>query len=149
MANTQAVCSSFKGEQLNGIHAFGASVVRAATTADTFKAALYLSAATVNATTTAYAVTNEVTGAGYTAGGVTFAWAAPAVTGTTAFTTPTASFSWTGLTAGPFDAVLLYNSTQTNRAVSVHTFGSQTVTASNFSLTMPTNDASTGLLRVA
>lgn len=149
MANTQAVCTSFKSEQLTATHALGTTVVRAATTADTFKAALYLAAATVNAATTAYSATNEVTGAGYTAGGVTFAWVAPAVIGTTAFTTPTASFSWTGLTAGPFDAVLLYNSTQSNKAVSVHTFGSQTVTASNFSLTMPTNDATTGLLRIA
>jgi hypothetical protein len=149
MANTQAVCTSFKTEQLNGIHAFSTTVVRAATTADTFKAALYLAAATVNATTTAYSATNEVTGAGYTAGGVTYTWVAPASTGTTAFTTPSASFSWTGLTATAFDCVLLYNSTQSNKAVAAYTFGSQTVTAGNFSLTMPTNDATTGLLRVA
>lgn len=149
MANTQAVCTSFKAEQLNGLHAFGTSVVRAATTPDVFKAALYLATATVNATTTAYSVTNEATGAGYTAGGVTFAWVAPATTGTTAFSTPAASFAWTGLTAGPFDCVLLYNSTQANRAVAAYTFGSQTITAGNFSLTMPTNDATTGLLRVA
>ena len=149
MANTQAICTSFKQEQLLGVHALGTTVVRAGTGADAFKAALYLTTATVNATTTAYSATNEVTGAGYTAGGVTFAWVAPATTGTTAFTTPTASFSWTGLTAGPFDCVLAYNSTQTNKAVAAYTFGAQTVTASNFSLTMPTNDATTGLLRVA
>lgn len=149
MANTQACATSFKVEQFNGIHAFGTSVVRAATTADTFKAALYLATATVNASTTAYSATNEVTGSGYTAGGVTFAWIAPSSTGTTAFTTPSASFSWTGLTAGPFDCCLLYNSTQSNKAVAAYTFGSQMVTASNFSLTMPTNDATTGLLRTA
>jgi hypothetical protein len=149
MANTQAICTSFKSEQLNGIHALGTTVVRAGTTADTFKAALYSTTATLNAATTAYSATNEATGTGYTAGGVTFAWVIPATTGTTAFTTPTASFSWAGLTAGPFDAVLLYNSTQANKAVSVHTFGAQTITASNFSLTMPTNDATTGLLRLA
>jgi len=149
MANTQAVATSFKVEQLNGIHALGTSVVRAATTADSFKAALYLAAATVNATTTAYSATNEVSGAGYTAGGVAFTWAAPASTGTTAFTTPTASFSWTGLTATAFDCVLLYNSTQSNKAVAAYTFGSQTVTAGNFSLTMPTNDSTNGLLRIA
>jgi len=149
MANTQAVATSFKVEQLNGIHALGTSVVRAATTADSFKAALYLAAATVNATTTAYSATNEVSGAGYTAGGVAFTWAAPASTGTTAYTTPTASFSWTGLTATAFDCVLLYNSTQSNKAVAAYTFGSQTVTAGNFSLTMPTNDSTNGLLRIA
>ena len=149
MANTQAVCGTFKQEQLNGIHAFGTTVVRGSTAADTFKAALYLATATVNASTTAYSATNEATGAGYTAGGVTFTWIAPALTGTTAYSTPSTSFSWTGLTAGPFDCALLYNSTQANRAIAAYTFGSQTTTASNFSLTMPTNDATTGLLRVA
>lgn len=149
MANTQAIATSFKVEQLNGIHALGTSVVRGATTADTFKAALYLATATVNASTTAYSATNEVSGAGYTAGGVTFTWVAPSSTGTTAFSTPSASFSWTGLTATAFDCVLLYNSTQSNKAVAAYTFGSQTVTAGNFSLTMPTNDSTNGLLRIA
>lgn len=149
MANTQAVCTSYKVERANGHHAFGTSVTRGTTAADAFKAALYLSAATVNASTTAYSATNEVSGAGYSAGGVTFTWIAPNSSGTTMFTTPSASFSWTGLTAGPFDAVLLYNSTQSNKAVAVYTFSPQTLTASNFSLTMPTNDATTGLLRSA
>jgi hypothetical protein len=149
MANTQAVATSFKVEQLNGIHALGTTVVRGATTADTFKAALYLTTATVNATTTAYSATNEASGNGYTAGGVTFTWVAPASTGTTGFSTPSAAFSWTTMTAGPFDCVLLYNSTQANRAVAAYTFGAQTITASNFSLTMPTNDATNGLLRIA
>jgi hypothetical protein len=150
MANTQSVCTSFKVEQLNGLHAFGVTVIRAATTADTFKAALYLASATMNAASTAYTATNELTGTGYTAGGVTFTWIAPASTGTTAFSTPSAAFAWTGLTsASAFDATLLYNSAQANRGVGVYTFGSQNVTASNFSLTMPTNDATTGLLRIA
>lgn len=148
MANTQAVCTSFKVEQLNGLHAFGTSVVRGSTAADIFKAALYLTSATINAATTAYTVTGEVTGTGYTAGGVTFTWIAPSSTGTTAFTTPSAAFAWTTVTIGPLDAVLLYNDTQADRAVAVYTFGSQTITAGNFSLTMPTNDATTGLLRV-
>jgi hypothetical protein len=150
MANTQAVCTSFKVEQLNGLHAFGTTVIRAATTADSFKAALYLASATMNAASTAYTATGELTGTGYTATGVTFTWIAPNSTGTTAFTTPSAVFAWTGLTSvGAFDATLLYNTTQANRGVGVYTFGSQNVTASNFSLTMPTNDATTGLLRIA
>ena len=151
MANTQAICTSFKVELLNGIHALGTSVVRAGTTADTFKAALYLASATVNAATTAYSATGEVTGTGYTAGGVTVTNGnIPASSGTTAYWTPSASFSWTGVTLSTaFDAVLIYNSTQSNKAVAVYTFGSQTVTAGNFTLTMPTNDASTGLLRLA
>ncbi len=150
MANTQAVCTSFKTELLTGVHALGTTVTRGSTAADTFKAALYLATATVNASTTVYSATNEVSGTGYTAGGVTFSWIAPTSSGTTAYTTPSASFAWTTVTlATAFDCVLLYNSTQSNKAVSVHTFGSQTVTAGNFTITMPTNDSSTGLLRLA
>lgn len=154
MANTQAICTSFKVELLNGHHAFGTSVVRAATTADSFKAALYLVSATTGASNTAYTATGEVSGTNYTAGGVDLTgspdWIAPTSSGTTAFSTPTASFVYTTVTlATAFDAVMIYNSTQSNKAVSVHTFGSQTVTAGTFTLTMPTNDSSTGLIRLA
>lgn len=151
MANTQAMCSSFKQELLQGLHAFGASVVRAATTADSFKGALYLASATLGAATTAYSATGEVTGTNYTAGGVAVTNAtAPSVSGTTAIWTPSGNLAWTTVTlATAFDSLLLYNSTQSNRAVSVHTFGSQTVTAGNFTLTMPTNDASNALIRIA
>jgi hypothetical protein len=149
MSNVQALSTSFKTEQMNGIHAMGTTVVRGATTADTWKAALFLTTASLGAATTAYSATNEVTGAGYTAGGVIFTWIAPSSTGTTAFTTPSASFSWTGLTAGPFDAALLYNSTQSNKAMGTYTFGAQTITAGNFSLTMPTNDSTNGLFRIS
>ena len=151
MSNTQALCTSFKTELLTATHNFGTAPTRGTTAADTFKAALYLASATVNAATTAYSATGEVTGTNYTAGGVTVtSWNAPAATGTTAFTTPTASFTYTTVTLSTaFDAVLIYNSTQSNKAVSVHTFGSQTITAGTFILTMPTNDATTGLLRIA
>lgn len=154
MANTQAMCTSFKVELLNGHHAFGTSVVRAGTTPDSFKAALYLATATMDATATAYTATNEVSGSGYSAGGVDLTgspdWIAPTSSSTTAYSTPTASLVYTTVTlATAFDAVLIYNSTQSNKAVSVHTFGSQTVTAGTFTLTMPVNDASTGLIRLA
>jgi hypothetical protein len=151
MANTQAMCTSFKGELLVGHHNFGTGVVRGATTADSFKAALYLASATVNASTTAYSSTGEVTGTNYTAGGVAVTnGTAPATSGTTAYWTPSASITFTNVTLSTaFDAVLVYNSTQSNKAVSVHQFGSQTVTAGTFTLTMPTNDASTGLIRLA
>lgn len=149
MANTQAVCNSFKTEILNGHHAIGTSVVRAGTGADTFKAALYLASATVNKTTTAYSATGEVTGTNYTAGGNTFTWTAPANAADVTYTTPSASITWNTVTLSTaFDAVLFYNNTQSNKAVAVYTFGSQTVTAGNFSLTMPTNDQTTGLLRI-
>ncbi len=151
MANTQAVCRSFKVEEKNGIHAFSTTVTRGTTAADAFKAALFLATATINASTTTYSTTGELAATGnYTAGGVTFTWIAPSSSGTTAFTTPSASFSWTSFTSsGAFDCVLLYNSTQGNKAVAAYTFGSQNISAGNFSLTMPTNDATTGLLRVA
>lgn len=148
------MATSFKVELLNGIHAFGTSVVRAGTTADSFKAALYLASATTNASNTVYTVTGEVSGTNYTAGGVDLTgspdWIAPTSSGTTAYTTPTANFVFTTVTLSTaFDAVMIYNSTQGNKAVSVHTFGSQTVTAGTFTLTMPTNDATTGLIRIA
>lgn len=150
-ANTQAICTSFKVELLNGIHALGTTVTRGATTKDTIKAALFLASATINAATTTYSTTGEVTGTNYTAGGVTVTNAtAPSSSGTTAFWTPSASLSWTTVTLSTaFDCVLFYNSTQGDKAIAAYTFGSQTVTAGNFTLTMPTNDASTGLLRLA
>ncbi len=148
------MCTSFKVEILNGIHAFGTSVVRAGTTPDSFKAALYLATATINAGATAYTVTGEVSGVGYSAGGVDLTgspdWVAPTSTSTTAFSTPTASFVYTTVTlTTAFDCVLVYNSTQSNKAVSVHTFGSQTITAGTFTLTMPTNDSTNALIRLA
>jgi len=153
MANTQAMCTSFKVDLFNAVHAFNATGVPAhtASTADTFKAALYLTSATVDSTTTAYSSTGEVTGTNYTAGGVTVTFGtAPSSTSTTAFITPSASIVYTTVTLSTsFNAVLIYNSTQSNKAVSVHTFGAQTVTAGTFTLTMPTNDSTNALLRLA
>jgi hypothetical protein len=151
MANSQAMCTSFKVEILDGIHALGTSVTRATTTADTLKAALYLTTASLGAGTTAYSATGEVSGTNYSAGGVTVTNAtAPTSSGTTAYWTPSASIVYTNVTLSTaFDSVLIYNSTQSNKAISVHTFGSQTVTAGTFTLTMPTNDASNALLRIA
>lgn len=155
MANTQAICKSFRVDLLNGIHAFGTTVSRGGTGADTFKLALFLASATINADTTAYSTTGELAASGnYTAGGVTLTNAtAPANTGGTgivAFWTPSANAVWTALTSsGAFDCALLYNSTQLNKAVAAYTFGSQNVTSGNFTLSMPTNDLTNGLLRVA
>lgn len=150
MANTQAMCTSFMGELLTGTHNFTPS------TGDNFKAALYLSSATVNASTTAYSSTNEVTGTNYSAGGISVTNAnAPASTNAsatagTAYWTPSASLTYTNVTlTTAFNAVLIYNSSKSNKAVSVHTFGDQTITAGTFTLTMPTNDTSTALLRLA
>ena len=156
MANTQSMCTSFMGELLTATHNFGVAPIRAATTADTFKAALYLTTATISAATTVYTTTGEVTGTNYTAGGVTVTNAnVPVATNSSAtagvaYWTPSASFVYTTVTLSTaFDTVLLYNSTQSNKAVSVHTFGSQTITAGTFTLTMPSSTTTTALLRLS
>ena len=151
MANTQAFCTSAKVDLLNGIHAFGTTVVRAGTTADTFKGALYFATATLNASTTAYSATGEVANSGsYVAGGLSFgAFNAPSSSGTEGFTTPTAS--WTtgaAFSAAAFDTILMYNDTQSDKAVAVFTFGSQTIVAGTRTLTMPANTAGNALVRL-
>ena len=156
MANTQSMCTSFMGELMTATHNFGTAPIRAVTTADTFKGALYLVSATYDAATTAYSVTGEVSGAGYSAGGVVVTNANPPVatnasaTAGVAYWTPSASLTYTSVTlTTAFDAVLIYNSTQSDKAVSVHTFGSQTITAGTFTLTMPASTTTTALLRLA
>lgn len=141
---------------MTATHNFGASPVRAAATADTFKAALYLASATLNASTTVYSATGEVSGTNYSAGGVTITNAtAPTATNasTTAgvgYWTPSASIVYTTVTlTTSFDTVFIYNSTQSNKAISVHTFTAQTITAGTFTLTMPSNTTTTALLRLA
>lgn len=161
MANTQSMATSFLGELMLGQHQLGASTIVSrgsltAPTTDTLKAALYLASATINAATTVYTVTGEVSGTGYTAGGVTVTNAtAPTSANSSAtagvgYWTPSGSFVYTSVTLSTaFDCVLLYNSTQSNKAISVHTFGSQTITAGTFTLTMPSNTTTTALLRLA
>ncbi|MDE2098909.1 MAG: hypothetical protein KGL39_16770 [Patescibacteria group bacterium] len=157
MANTQAFCTSAKPELLNAVHQFGSPTITSRTsltapTADTFKGALYFATATYNASTTAYSSTGEVANSGsYTAGGIAFTFGtAPTSSGTTGYVTPSAS--WTtgpGFSAAAFDTILMYNSTQGNKAFAVFTFGSQTIVSGTFTLTMPTNDATNALIRIA
>lgn len=156
MANTQAIAASFKSELMLGAHQLGSVTIVSRTsltapTTDTVKAALYLASATYNSSTTAYSVTGEVSGSGYSAGGVTVTNAtAPTLSSTTAIWTPSASIVYTTVTlATSFDTVLLYNSTQSNRAIGVYTFGAQTVTAGTLTLTMPANAAATALIQLA
>ena len=151
MANSQAVCTSAKVQLMLGIHALGTTVVRGATTKDTLKGALFLASASRGAGDTVYNSTGEVSGTGYSAGGVAVTNATePTNTGTTAHWTPSAAIVFTTVTlTTAFDAILIYNSTQGDKAIAVFTFGSQTITAGTFTLTMPTNDGTTGLLRLA
>ena len=148
MAITQAMCTSFKVEILNGIHAFGTTVVRGATTADTLKIALYTSSATLSASTTAYSSSNEVSGTGYSATGNTLVVAAPTSSGTTAFS----DFNDTTWSTATITArgALIYNSTQSNKAIAVLDFGAdKTSTAGDFTIVFPAADASNAIIRIA
>ena len=140
MAITQAMCTSFKVDLLDGEHDFGA---------DTFKIALYTSSATLDASTTAYSVTNETSGTGYTAGGNTLTVSTtPTSSGTTAYI----SFSNTTWSTASITArgALIYNSTNANKAVAVLDFGSdKTSTAGDFTIQFPTADASNAIIRIA
>jgi hypothetical protein len=153
------MCTSFLGELMTATHNFGTAPTRGTGAADTYKAALYTVGATINAATTVYTSTGEVTSTNYTAGGVAITNATPpastnsSITAGVGYWTPSASIVYgtvgTPVTFASFDCVLVYNSTQTNKAVSVHTFTAQTVTSGTFTLTMPSNTTSTALLRLA
>ncbi len=133
MAITQAVCTSFKQELLQGTHDF------TATTGDTFKIALYTSSASLDATTTAFSTTNEVSNSGtYTSGGGTLTSVTPTTSGTTAICDFTAR------------GALIYNSSDSNKAVAVLDFGGdKTSTSGTFTIQFPTADASDAILRLA
>lgn len=161
MANTQSMVTSFLSELMLGQHQLGASTIVSrgsltSPTTDTLKAALYLASATINASTTIYSATGEVSGANYSAGGVTVTNAtAPTFTNASAtagvgYWTPSASIVYTSVTlTTSFDCVLLYNSTQSDKAISVYTFTAQTITSGTLTLTMPSSTTTTALLRLA
>ena len=156
MANSAGLCTDFKVQLLNGSHAFGAQAAngtRTVTTKDTFSMALYLATASRSASDTVYNTTGELAGTGgYTQGGASVTNAtAPSASGTTAIWTPSASVSWSSFTSsGAFDCAVLYNTASTNKnEVAEFTFGSQSITSGTFTLTMPTNDASNALIRIA
>jgi hypothetical protein len=147
MAITQAMCTSFKDQLLEGAHDFRASG------GDTFKLALYTSAATLDATTTAYSATNEVANSGsYSAGGGTLTNVNPTTSGTTAFTDfDDLSFTTATITAR---GALIYNTTPahtyTNPSVVVLDFGSdKTSTAGTFTIQFPAATASDAIIRIS
>lgn len=141
MAIVQAVCTSFKKEMAQGLHDFTAS------TGDTFKIALYTSSATLGASTTAYSATNEASGTGYTAGGATLTNVSPSSAGEIAYI-DFADVTWSTSTITARGA-LIYNSTNSNRAVCVLNFGQdKTSSASDFKITFPTADTSSAILRI-
>ena len=147
MAITQAMCTSFKQELLQGKHNFTAS------TGHTFKLALYTSSADLSATTTDYSATNEVSGTGYTATGSALTNVTPTTSGTTAFTDfSDLTFSSSTITA---NGALIYNTTtgggsSTTDAVCVLAFGGdKSSTNGDFTIQFPTADASNAIIRIA
>jgi hypothetical protein len=150
MPITQAMSTSFKVEILTAYHNFGTTATRAGTGADTFKIALYTSAATLDSTTTVYSATNESSGTGYTAGGNTLVISniPNSVSGTTAWLSFSNS-TWTTSTISAAGA-LIYNSTQGNRAVAVLSFGGTvSSTAGDFTVVMPTANNTSAIIRIA
>lgn len=138
MAITQAICSSFKQEVLEGLHDF-------ANGGDTFKIALYTSSASLDSTTTAYTASNETTGTGYTAGGETLTSQSVTLSGTTAYI-DFGDASWTSSTISAAGA-LIYNSTNSNRAVCVLNFGgTYSSTNGTFTVQFPAATTTTAIL---
>ena len=145
MAITSAICNSFKQEVLVGTHNF------TATTGHTFKIALFTSSATLGASTTAYSTSNEITnssGTAYTAGGASLTSVTPTTDGTTAVCDfADVSFSSASFTA---NGALIYNDTQSDKAVAVIAFGGdKTVTSGTFTIQFPTADATNAIIRIA
>lgn len=146
MAITQAMCTSFKQELLQGQHDFR-------TSGHSFKLAMFTSSATLDATTTDYSTTNEVSGTGYTAGGGALTNVNPSTSGTTAFTDfSDLTFSSATITA---NGALIYNTTtgggsSTTDSVVVLAFGGdKSSTNGDFTIQFPTADASNAIIRIA
>lgn len=144
MPISQAMCTSFKVGILDGAFDFGTG------TSQTFKIALYTSAADLGAATTAYTTSNEVVGTGYSAGGQTLTISqVPTSSGTTAFI-DFADVTWTTATITARGALIYLANGTTNPSVCVLDFGGdKTSTAGNFTIQFPTADASSAILRIA
>ena len=143
MPITQAVANSFKGELLQGTHNFTAA------TGNVFKLALYTSAATLNSATTVYANTNEVANSGqYVTGGGVLTNVSPVVSSGVAFI-DFSDLSFTGVTLTAAGA-LIYNTSATNKAVAVLSFGGdKTATSGVFTIQFPAATTSAAILTIA
>ena len=145
MAITSAICTSFKQELLVGTHNF------TATTGNTFKIALFTSSASLGASTTAYSTSNEITnssGTAYTAGGASLTSVTPTTSGTTA----RCDFSDVSFSSASFTAngALIYNSSQSDKAVCAIAFGGdKTVSSGTFTIQFPAADATNAIIRLA
>ena len=138
MAITTAMSTSFKKELFEATHDF---------TSDTFKIALFTSSASLGASTTAYSTSNEISGSGYSAGGVALTVVAPTTDGTSAFV----DFNDPSWTSASFTAngALIYNSSKSNKAVAAFAFGGdQTVSSGTFAITIPAAASGTAVVRI-
>jgi len=136
------MCTSFKQELLVGTHNFTAS------SGNTFKLALYTSSASLGASTTAYTSSNEASGTNYSATGAALTSVTPTTSGTTAICDfSDLTFSNVSITAR---GALIYNDTQSDKAVCVLDFGAdKTASSGDFTIVFPTADASNAIIRIA
>lgn len=135
MASTQTQTTSFKAECWQAVHDL---------LTDTLKIALYTSSASLDAATTAYSATNEITGSGYTAGGQVITGVTIGTDGYTVY----ASFanpSWSGALTARY--ALIYNSSKANKAIAVLDFGADKTSSATFTVALPANTATSALLR--
>jgi hypothetical protein len=131
MANTAAVTDQYKQDILNGVHQPG----------DTYMAALYTSTGTLSKSTTIYTTSGEVSGTGYTAGGIALTGFTVGLSTDTAYLTFT-NPSWASSTLTGVVACLIYNATRSNKAIAVLTFASTSTTAGTFTVVLPAAGAS-------
>lgn len=141
MAITQGICTSFKVELMRALHDFTAS------TGHTFKLALYTSSASLDVSTTAYTSTGEVSGTGYSAGGATLTSVTPTSSGVVAYGDfADATWSTSTITAR---GGLIYNSTNSNRAVMVLDFGTdKSSNSGDFTVVFPTANSTDAIIRI-
>jgi hypothetical protein len=138
MAFEQTLTTSFKQEILLGVHDLDT---------DTLKLALFTANASLNADTTIYAATDEVSGTGYVAGGNTLTGVTVLTSGTTAYV----DFADSAWNPAIFTArgALIYNASKSNKAIAVLDFGSDKTTITSFTVQMPANAVDSALIRIS
>jgi len=141
--NGNFLCTSFKVEVLKGVHTFTAA-------SNVFKLALYTNSATLNAATTAYTSSNEVTGTNYTAKGQFVTTVTPVASGTTALV-DMADEVFSNVTISSVRGALIYNEAVSgDPSVCVLDFGADKGASSgDFTIVFPTADASNAIIRIA
>ena len=138
----QTLTTSFKTQLLTATHNFTTS------TGDVFKIALYLPTASIGDDTTVYTATGEISGTGYTAGGITITAITPTSSGTTAFVSFNTT-TFTGLVNSSIAGALIYNSSKSNKSVAILDFGGTKIStvATPLVITFPTAAATTAIIR--